>query len=271
MLTSTKQGPGYVDNGRCDVGLEFKPGVCLGRHYHAKALEAKNRRNSFEPCGYCPLIIDHIKKSQQEQKTMETKEREFCTRCGTAAYLESGLCVNCREDDKQTQKATKAPAKGKPGQKAACIECKLVKKIATSGICWGCYRKPEIKKKYGIQGNGRPKKPAPKTGAGEKKIDLPGVGTCPPPVELPPVVIKPKSGGILPPVDMLGQPIVPPNKKYWHQVNPKLYEFVREKKIDLAELKRQASEQEKLLKLKYFEISTTERFLQDLEQAIKGV
>ncbi len=107
------------DNAGC--GKEFEKSICLLKHFHQKKLEEQGKRNAYEPCAYCPKILNYLAKDKGETETMPK----------TAPKPEI--------------------KKPRPGSRSECLECKKIKLIAAGGLCHKCYRTPEIKQKYKFQ------------------------------------------------------------------------------------------------------------------------
>lgn len=97
-MSDKVNGAGYIDPGTCDIGREFKPRLCQLRHFAAL------RSPGYNPCGYCPLIIEFLKNKKGEYR-VEKKKIGICRHCNENKTLAAkGLCWKCYEDKSVREK-----------------------------------------------------------------------------------------------------------------------------------------------------------------------
>ena len=49
-------------------GKKFNRTICMSRHYAARKRETQGLRLEYEPCAYCPLVLQMIKAEKSQKK-----------------------------------------------------------------------------------------------------------------------------------------------------------------------------------------------------------
>ncbi len=164
-------------------GKVFNFSLCRMKHLYQKERERRGLRDKYEPCAYCPKIIEALAKPmspppiQEEPEPMKTEpEKVEKKRCGVCAnwLTKNGYCHSCAATAR-AKKGNNRPT-AKTGVIAICIECKDPAKIAAKGLCWKCYNDPEIKNKYKSSRAAPGKTPAVESP--KIPVSTPGVGEC---------------------------------------------------------------------------------------------
>jgi hypothetical protein len=147
--------PGYEDDGKCDIGLEFEAEKCRNRHIIQRKQQDFGIRKDNQLCAYCPLIIEWLKENEGfEYQNKESKSKP----------------VDIKKQKKQKKEIKILVKKAKKKNNKPRGLCKICKKVGsltskTSETCQYCYQK---QRGY----YGKKKKSAPKTGAKQKAIHV---------------------------------------------------------------------------------------------------
>lgn len=223
---------GRFNDDNCDLGRKFDPKHCQFLHYRAK------NREGYDPCLFCPLIIEYIKKERGEYTVTKTR---------------------------------------------SCLHCKEEKKIVGRGLCSKCYFNPEIKEKYPPKGPPVGKKTEQKTeenkNSGTNAADfIAKCDSCGLLCERNEMVLAGERIVCNSCIDTANQP-APETKMPSIQAVEKrgrnsiclqpLEDLLADRRQYLEELRRQASEQNRLLDMKLFQVQTFEKLCQDLQTTIE--